>query len=109
MAPAELHVQVCFGPQPPGVPIILDLQVTPGATIADAIAMAVRAGLLEAALPGLDLEDSRTGVWGKLRPRNTVLREHDRIEIYRGLIANPKQARRRRADQEAIAANRRDP
>ena len=38
-----------------------------------------------------------TGVWGKVRPPHYVLREGDRIEIYRPLKADPKQARRARA------------
>ena len=38
-----------------------------------------------------------TGVWGKVRPPHYVLREGDRIEIYRALKADPKQARRARA------------
>ena len=37
-----------------------------------------------------------TGVWGKVRPPQYVLREGDRIEIYRALKADPKQARRAR-------------
>jgi putative ubiquitin-RnfH superfamily antitoxin RatB of RatAB toxin-antitoxin module len=36
-------------------------------------------------------------VYGKLKTLDTSLREHDRIEIYRPLIADPKEARRRRA------------
>lgn len=38
-----------------------------------------------------------TGVWGKVRSAHYVLREGDRIEIYRPLKADPKQARRARA------------
>ena len=37
-----------------------------------------------------------TGVWGKVRPPHYVLRDGDRIEIYRALKADPKQARRAR-------------
>ena len=39
-----------------------------------------------------------TGVWGKVRPPHYVLRDGDRIEIYRALKADPKQARRARVD-----------
>ena len=42
-----------------------------------------------------------TGVWGKARPSHYVLREGDRIEIYRPLKADPKQARRARVAQKA--------
>ncbi len=37
-----------------------------------------------------------TGVWGKVRPPHYLLRDGDRIEIYRALKADPKQARRAR-------------
>ena len=40
-----------------------------------------------------------SGVWGKIRAANYVLREGDRIEFYRPLKADPKQARRVRAAQ----------
>ena len=39
-----------------------------------------------------------TGVWGKVRPPHYVLRDGDRIEIYRALRADPKQARRARVE-----------
>lgn len=39
------------------------------------------------------------GVWGKIRPPQYVLREGDRIELYRALEADPKQARRTRASK----------
>lgn len=50
-----------------------------------------------AALLTTDLTVS-TGVWGKTRPPHYVLREGDRIEWYRPLRADPKQARRARVD-----------
>ncbi|GAC1412087.1 MAG: hypothetical protein NVSMB6_13850 [Burkholderiaceae bacterium] len=97
---------MCFGPPPPAAPVILDLRITQGATIDDAIAMVAHEGLVEARFPGIDPNDIRTGIWGKLKAGNTVLREHDRIEIYRKLIADPKEARHRRADKKAAAARR---
>ena len=60
---------------------------------------------LEAALRGCadfmaahraPLETLRVGVWGRLRPLNTPLRERDRIEVYRPLTVDPKEARRLR-------------
>ena len=39
------------------------------------------------------------GVWGRIQPPHYALREGDRIEIYRPLKADPKQARRARAGQ----------
>ena len=42
------------------------------------------------------LEALRVGIWGRLRPLNTPLRERDRIEVYRPLTVDPKEARRLR-------------
>jgi putative ubiquitin-RnfH superfamily antitoxin RatB of RatAB toxin-antitoxin module len=42
-----------------------------------------------------------TGVWGKVRPQHYLLREGDRIEFYRPLQADPKQARRARIGDRA--------
>jgi uncharacterized protein len=47
--------------------------------------------------PEIDLEQSRIGVFGKLRRPDEQVRAGDRIEIYRPLIADPKESRRRRA------------
>ena len=45
-------------------------------------------------------ETVSAGVWGKIRPAHYVLREGDRLELYRPLKADPKQARRSRAGTE---------
>ena len=42
------------------------------------------------------LEALRIGIWGRLRPLGTLLRERDRIEIYRPLTVDPMEARRLR-------------
>jgi putative ubiquitin-RnfH superfamily antitoxin RatB of RatAB toxin-antitoxin module len=47
--------------------------------------------------PHADESDTlAAGVWGKLQPTTHVLRDQDRVEIYRGLRVDPKQARRER-------------
>lgn len=45
------------------------------------------------------LDELRIGVWGRVRPLSTPLRERDRIEVYRPLTADPKEARRLRYAQ----------
>lgn len=64
----------------------------PGATIREAIAAS---GLL-ASFPELSIEEGMVGVWYRVRPLDAPLREGDRVEIYRPLRADPKQARRER-------------
>lgn len=49
--------------------------------------------------PGIDIETQRVGVWGKLRGLDEPLRDRDRIEIYRPLQVDPKEARRLRYRQ----------
>jgi len=49
--------------------------------------------------PALDLSAHKLGIFGKLTKPDTVLRDKDRIEIYRPLIADPKEVRRRRAEE----------
>ena len=45
----------------------------------------------------IDLAKNKLGIFGKLSKADAPLREHDRIEIYRPLIADPKEVRKRRA------------
>lgn len=68
------------------------LTVDAGTTLELAIALSGLAG----ELPEIDLAGMPVGIFGKKKPLDTVLRQHDRVEIYRPLIADPKHARRRR-------------
>ena len=91
----QLQVQVCYASA--SAVWLKDLVVQQGATIEHAIALS---GVL-AAMPEIDLAVQPVGLYGKKRPLDTVLREQDRIEIYRPLVADPKESRRRRADKKA--------
>ncbi len=48
------------------------------------------------AAQGQPLDELRIGIWGRVRPLETPLREKDRIEVYRPLTVDPKEARRLR-------------
>ena len=69
--------------------------VPEGATVAEAIRLC---GILEK-YPEIDLAANKVGIFGKLAKADTLLRDKDRIEIYRALIADPKEVRRKRADE----------
>jgi hypothetical protein len=69
--------------------VLLDLP--PGSTALDAIHAS---GLLRHLSQG---EFGRIGVWGKPVTPETRLRDRDRVEIYRPLVADPKEIRRNRA------------
>lgn len=93
-----VHVQLCYAA--PLREYFRDLAVVPGTTIEQAIA---QSGILQD-IPGIDLSVQPVGIFGKKRPLDTVLRERDRVEIYRPLIADPKDSRRRRSEKRAAAA-----
>jgi uncharacterized protein len=69
------------------------ITASPGTTLEQAIR---QSGVLEE-FPDLVLAASPVGVFGRVRPLDTVLRQGDRVEIYRPLAADPKETRRRRA------------
>jgi len=72
---------------------LLALEVNEGMTLQQAIEVS---GILKT-YPQIDLSTDKTGIFGKIAKLDTVLREKDRIEIYRPLIADPKQVRKKRA------------
>jgi uncharacterized protein len=63
-----------------------------GATVRDALEAS---GIL-LRHPDIDLSRQKVGVWGKLKPLETPLRDRDRVEVYRALEVDPKEARRQR-------------
>lgn len=69
------------------------LSVEDGCTVQAAVE---HSGLLKE-FPEIDLSKNKVGVWNKLAKPDTVLREKDRVEIYRPLIADPKEVRKQRA------------
>jgi putative ubiquitin-RnfH superfamily antitoxin RatB of RatAB toxin-antitoxin module len=95
MASAEaafaVKVRVSYSPAPRQVDQV-ELDLPPGSRVTDALRAS---GLLER--HGLDVADGLSvGIWGKARPLDTPVREADRIEIYRRLTVDPKEARRQR-------------
>ncbi|MEP6791009.1 MAG: RnfH family protein [Ramlibacter sp.] len=68
------------------------LTLDEGATVLQAF----EASGFAAAFPGVDLQTAVTGVWGRRARLNQVLRDCDRVEIYRPLKVDPKTARRQR-------------
>lgn len=73
--------------------VIISLNVAKGTTVEQAIHAS---GILQQ-FPSIDLANNKVGIFGKLSKLDTLLREKDRVEIYRPLTANPKEIRRKRA------------
>ena len=85
-----IAVEVAYSPRP-GLVDHVALRLPAGSTLADALQAS---GLLQR--HGLDPTTLRAGVWCKLKDPATTLRERDRVEIYRPLLVDPKEARRQR-------------
>ncbi len=78
----------------PDAQILRTLDLDAGATVEDVIR---RSGLLEE-FPEIDLALNKVGIFSKLVKLDEVVRDRDRVEIYRPLIADPKEVRRKRAE-----------
>ena len=86
-----IRVVVAYSPAPREVDIT-ELTLPEGATVREAL----DASGLAARHPGLDFAMQKVGVWGKLRALDAPLRDADRVEVYRPLKVDPKEARRQR-------------
>mgnify|MGYP001829239778 CR=1 FL=1 len=75
--------------------VILRLDVPEGTTLEEAVR---RSGILEE-YPAIDPAGMKAGIFGKLKKLDQPLRNGDRVEIYRPLIADPKEVRKQRAAQ----------
>ena len=91
MSEKTISVEVAYAL--PEEQALLSLDVVEGTTALDAAKQSGIAGRFD----GLDLDDAKLGIFGKAVSRGQVLREGDRVEIYRPLIADPKEVRKARA------------
>jgi len=73
--------------------LILELQVPVGATVRQALEQST----ITEHFPEIDLATAKVGIFGKLAKMDAPLNPGDRVEIYRKLIADPKEARKQRA------------
>jgi putative ubiquitin-RnfH superfamily antitoxin RatB of RatAB toxin-antitoxin module len=78
----------------PGCEDVSEVTLRAGATVADAIAAA---GVL-ARRPEIAAAAPDVGVWGRARALSDVVEDGDRVEVYRPLTIDPKEARRIRAE-----------
>lgn len=90
----QISVQVCYAT--PTWEFLCELSVAAGSTLEQAIR---QSGLLQQA-PQIDLATCAVGIHARKQPLDTVLRAHDRVEVYRALLADPKETRRRRAGRQ---------
>lgn len=93
----QLEIEVAFAL--PAKQKILSVKVAEGTSVYDA---ALNSGM-ENYFPDLDIASARLGVFGKLvaKPAEQEVKQGDRVEIYRPLIADPKASRAKRAEKKA--------
>lgn len=95
LAVSRIKVEVAYAL--PTLQKVLTVEVEEGTSLLDA---ARRSGITKF-FPEIDLDNARLGIFGKLVPKPAMqaVKPGDRIEIYRPLIADPKEVRKRRAEQ----------
>lgn len=91
MADAEIDIEVVFAMQ--AQQCLLPVRLSQGSTVADAI----KASGIAARFPDEDLDACKVGVWGRVVSRARVLADGDRVELYRPLRLDPREARRQLA------------
>nr|WP_234422251.1 RnfH family protein [Sedimenticola thiotaurini] len=89
------HFDVEVAYAKPEEQVILTVSVEPGTTVQQA---AERSRITDR-FPEIDLSSAKFGVFGKAAKGDATLQPGDRVEIYRPLIADPKEARKKRAAQ----------
>lgn len=90
----HITVEVSYGL--PDEQLILSVEVPEDCIVEEAIK---RSGILEH-FPQIDMSTDKCGIFGKICKLNANLHEKDRIEIYRKLIADPKESRRQQAEMQ---------
>lgn len=88
----QLSVEIAFAT--PERQCLVTLQVEAGTSVADAIDLAGIAAKFAAE----NLADLAVGIWGREVTRDYLLKHGDRIEIYRTLLIEPREARRQLAE-----------
>lgn len=77
---------------------VVNLKLPEGSTLQQAVEAS---GLLQK-YADIDLKKNKVGIFGKLSRADAVLKDRDRVEIYRPLLADPKEVRKKRAEEGKI-------
>jgi len=89
--PGMIQIEVAYAN--PDKQIIRAVSVASGTTVAEAIELTA----IKDEFPGIKIDPGGVGIFSRKVPMEHVLRAGDRVEIYRPLIADPKEVRRERA------------
>lgn len=92
--PDTLSVEVVLAT--PERQVLLTVNVEAGSSVADVIA---RSGV-ESQFPDLAVAELAVGIWGRRVSLDSTVNAGDRVELYRRLVIDPREARRQRARAE---------
>jgi putative ubiquitin-RnfH superfamily antitoxin RatB of RatAB toxin-antitoxin module len=95
----QIEIEVVYAL--PHEQIMRQLHVPAGTMARQAVELSGISGMF----PEIDLSQSRLGIFGKLVKPETILRDRDRVEVYRPLSIDPKEARRKRAEEAKAQRN----
>ena len=90
---SDLNIEVTYAL--PEKQFLLPVKVAYGATIEDAI---IASGILSLRAD-IDLKKNKVGIYSRPAKLTDVVQDGDRVEIYRPLLADPKELRRKRAEK----------
>ena len=93
---AEELIRVVVAYARPDQQVILTVDVPAGSSIEEAVK---RSSIIDR-FPEINLKENKVGIFGKAKTLDQALRAGDRVEIYRPLIADPKESRRQRAKEQ---------
>ncbi|GAA0852807.1 RnfH family protein [Aliiglaciecola litoralis] len=96
MTERQITVEVVYGT--PDKQSLLKVVIEQGDTVEDVIKTS---GILRR-FPEIDLTQNKVGIWNRTCKLSDQPREGDRVEIYRPLIADPKEVRRLRAEKAKV-------
>jgi putative ubiquitin-RnfH superfamily antitoxin RatB of RatAB toxin-antitoxin module len=88
-----MHIEVAYAL--PTKQSLVDVSINEGATVEEVI----QASNLLNEYPDIDLSSTKVGIWSRVVKLRDTVKDGDRIEIYRPLIADPKEIRKRRAEK----------
>ncbi len=91
----QIRIEITYAK--PDIQWLQETEVVAGTNLLDA----TRQSGITARFPEIDLDTVKMGIFGKIAKADRILQEGDRIEIYRPLIADPKEARKKRAAKAA--------
>ena len=93
MQDEKIHIEIAYAT--PQRQLILELDIDPGTSPRQAVIDSI----IDQHFPEIDKQDCDIGIFGKAIRPDHQLENGDRIEIYRPLIADPKEVRKKRAEQ----------